>query len=387
MVTAPTRPAEPTVSSARVPLRVAIDAVPLLDTRTGVGRFVDETVRRLAADTSLSLVAYGYPIGGKARMRATVPPGVAVAHLPMVGPPMRAAWRRVDAPPIELFTGRVDVVHGPNFVVPPAWTARRLVTVHDLTMLNHPELCTDDTLEFPSLLQRAVDRGAWVHTVSEFVRHEVIDRLRVPPARVVAIPNGVTPAPPGDASRGRTLATSDRYVLAIGTIEPRKDFPRLVAAFDRIAGSHDDVTLVIAGPDGWGSDALRAAVRRSHHRDRIVRLGWVTDDDRNALLRGASVFVYPSIYEGFGLPPLEAMSAGAPVVTTRAGGITEVAGDAAMLIEPGDTEALAEAIDGVLADPALAEDLRTRGFANIERFSWDRTARDLAALYHRIAQA
>jgi len=369
------------------PLRVAIDAVPLIDTRTGVGRFVDETLTRLASDPTLDLVAYGWPLGGKDAMRAVLPRGVRAGHLPMAGPPLRAAWRRVNAPPIELWTGRVDVVHGPNFVVPPAWRARELVTVHDLTVLNHPELCTDDTLEFPSLLQRAIDRGAWVHTVSEFVRDEVIERLRVPPDRVVAIPNGVTPAPPGDAARGRELARSDRYVLAVGTIEPRKDYPRLVDAFDRIAASHDDVTLVVAGPEGWGADAFRAAVRRSEHRDRVVRLGWVTDDDRNALLRGATVFAYPSIYEGFGLPPLEAMSAGAPVVTTRTGGITEVAGDAALLVEPGDTDALADALDRVLRDPALADDLQTRGRANIDRFSWDRTARELSALYHRIARA
>lgn len=369
------------------PVRVAIDAVPLIDTRTGVGRFVDETLTRLADDPSLELVAYGWPLGGKDAMRAVLPQGVRTGRLPMAGPPLRAAWRRVSAPPIELWTGRVDVVHGPNFVVPPAWRARELVTVHDLTVLNHPELCTDDTLEFPSLLQRALDRGAWVHTVSDFVRHEVIDRLRVPAERVVTIPNGVTPAPPGDAARGRELAKADRYVLAVGTIEPRKDYPNLVDAFDRIAASRDDVTLVIAGPEGWGADAFRAAVRRSKHRDRVVRLGWVTDADRNALLRGATVFAYPSIYEGFGLPPLEAMSAGVPVVTTRTGGITEVVGEAALLVEPGDTEGLADALGRVLDDPALADDLRTRGLANIGRFSWDGTARDLSALYHRIARA
>jgi glycosyltransferase involved in cell wall biosynthesis len=369
------------------PLRVAIDAVPLIDTRTGVGRFVDETLTRLATDPSLDLVAYGWPLGGKDAMRAVLPHGVRTGRLPMAGPPLRAAWRRVSAPPIELWTGRVDVVHGPNFVVPPAWRARELVTVHDLTVLNHPELCTDDTLEFPSLLQRAIDRGAWVHTVSDYVRQEVIDRLRVPAARVVTIPNGVTPAPPGDAARGRELARSDRYVLAVGTIEPRKDYPNLVDAFDRVAATRDDVTLVIAGPEGWGADAFRAAVRRSQHRDRVVRLGWVTDLDRNALLRGATVFAYPSIYEGFGLPPLEAMSAGVPVVTTRTGGITEVVGDAALLVEPRDIEGLADALGRVLDDPTGADELRARGFTNIERFSWDHTARELSALYHRIAQA
>jgi glycosyltransferase involved in cell wall biosynthesis len=281
----------------------------------------------------------------------------------------------------------VDVVHGPNFVVPPAWRARELVTVHDLTVMRHPELCTDDTLEFPHLLRRALRRGAWVHTVSDFVRDEVIDLLSVPPDRVVVIPNGVTAAPPGDAARGRTLATSERYILAIGTIEPRKDFPRLVDAFDRLAADQPDVKLVVAGPEGWGAEQFRRTVRRADHRDRVVRLGWVTDADRNALLRGATVFAYPSLYEGFGLPPLEAMSAEVPVVTTRTGGITEVVGDAAVLVPPGDTEALAAGLAKVLADEGLADDLRARGTANLARFSWDRTAAELGALYHRLAES
>lgn len=371
--------------TARV--RVAIDAVPLLDTRTGVGRFVDETTSRLAVDPTLALVAYGWPLGGKDAMRAALPAGIATGRLPMAGPPLRAAWRRMSAPPIEMWTGRVDVVHGPNFVVPPAWRARELVTVHDLTVLRHPELCTDDTLEFPSLLRRALRRGAWVHTVSHFVRDEVIDLLGVPPDRVVVIPNGVTAAPPGDSARGRTLAQSERYILAIGTIEPRKDFPRLVDAFDRLAADQPDVKLVVAGPEGWGADEFRRAVRRAEHRDRVIRLGWVTDADRNALLRGAAVFAYPSLYEGFGLPPLEAMSAGVPVVTTRAGGITEVVGDAAELVPPGDTDALATGLARVLADDGRADDLRARGTANLARFSWDRTANELGALYHRLAES
>jgi glycosyltransferase involved in cell wall biosynthesis len=374
-----------TGAGARV--RVAIDAVPLLDTRTGVGRFVDETTKRLAGEPSLDLIAYGWPLGGRDALRRVLPPGVRAARLPMVGPPQRAAWRRVAFPPIEMWTGAVDVVHGPNFVVPPSWRGAELVTVHDLTVLRHPELCTNDTLEFPSLLRRSLRRGAWVHTVSRFVGDEVIDMLGVPAERVVVIPNGVTTAPAGDAARGVALATSERYILAIGTVEPRKDLPRLVAAFDSIADDHRDVKLVVAGPEGWGAEQFRMAARRAAHRDRIVRLGWVTDADRNALLRGATVFAYPSLYEGFGLPPLEAMSAGVPVVTTDTGGITEVVGDAAILVPPGDTDALADGLAKVLADASLAEDLRARGRTNIERFSWDRTARELATLYHRLAEA
>jgi glycosyltransferase involved in cell wall biosynthesis len=368
------------------PLRVAFDAVALLDTRTGVGRFVDETLERLALRGDLEITAFGYWPRARRRMQAVVPEGVGVSPFPMFGPPLRAMWRRGGFPPIELWCGRTDVVHGPNFLVPPAWRGAEVVTVHDLTILRYPEFCTDDTLQFPTLIRRAIARGAWIHTVSHFVGDEVVEQLGADPDRVVVIPNGVTPVPAADGAVVRSLAGGDRYVLAIGTVEPRKDLPRLVAAFDRLAAHDHDVRLVIAGPDGWGSDALRAALDGAHHRDRIVRLGWVSEQQRAELLRGAAVLAYPSLYEGFGLPPLEAMTAGTPVVSTRTGGITEVAADAALLVAPGDTEALAEALERVLSDGDLADDLRRRGTANATRFSWDRTASELGDLYQRVAR-
>jgi glycosyltransferase involved in cell wall biosynthesis len=372
------------------PLRVALDAVPLLDHPTGVGRFVGEVVARLAPRDDLDLVAYGWPIGGRNRMQAAVPEGVATARWPMVGPPQRALWRRCDLPPVELWTGPVDVVHGPNFVVPPARRAAEVVTVHDVTIVRHPELCTSDTLQFPPLIQRAIRRGAWVHTVSEFVAGEVVELLGVPAERVVAIPNGVTrpavlsgtPEAAAEAARGRALARAERYVLAVGTVEPRKDLPGLVAAFDAVAATDPDLALVIVGPDGWGADALTAAIHRAAHRHRILRLGWASDADRAALLRGASVLAYPSLYEGFGLPPLEAMAAGTPVVTTDCGAIPEVVGDAAVIVPGGDVDALAGGLAAVLGDEALADDLRARGAERVDRYPWDATADRLAQLYH-----
>ncbi len=366
-------------------LRVAVDAVPLVDTRTGVGRFVDETVTRLARRADLSLTAYGWAPGGKEAMEAAVPAGVRVAAMPMAGPQFRFLWRRVPFPPIELVTGPVDVVHGPNFVVPPAVRAGELVTVHDLTILRYPELCTPDTLQFPSLLERSLRRGAWVHTVSHHVADEVVEILGADPARVVTIPNGVTPVPEGDPADGHRLAGADRYVLALGTVEPRKDLPRLVAAFDLVADDDPELRLVVAGPEGWGAERFDGAVARARHRDRVVRLGWVSDHDRAALLRGAAVYAYPSIYEGFGLPPLEAMSADTPVVTTTAGAIPEVVGDAAVLVPPRDVDALAGALRRVLDDDALADELRRRGRTRAAGYSWDETAEALVRLYHRVA--
>lgn len=259
--------------------------------------------------------------------------------------------------------------------------------MHDLTTLHFPDLCTADTLAYPHLIERAVARGAWVHTVSRFVAGEVCAAFSVDPDRVVAIANGCdAPLPEGpstDAAAGRRLAGGPRYVLALGTVEPRKNLPLLVEAFDAVAAIDPGLRLVIAGPDGWGAEVLASAWERAHHRRRIRRLGWVSDEQRAALLRGATVFVYPSRYEGFGLPPLEAMAVGTPVVATTAGALPEVLGDAALLITPDDRDALGAALVDVLADDTLRAELAHQGLLRVSRYDWDQCTDDLVALYRR----
>ena len=172
-------------------------------------------------------------------------------------------------------------------------------------------------------------------------------------------------------------------MLTLATVEPRKDHPTLVRAFasDALAGPLADVRLVLAGPDGWGTEALQAALARSPAAARVTRLGWVDDASRADLLAGAAVLAYPSRYEGFGLPPLEAMAAGVPVVATAAGAVPEVVGDAAVLVPPGDADGLAAGLAQVLLDDGRADDLRRRGRARLAAFDWDRTVEGLVALY------
>jgi glycosyltransferase involved in cell wall biosynthesis len=253
--------------------------------------------------------------------------------------------------------------------------------VHDLTPFHFPELCDPTSLRYPALIRRALRQGASVHTVSQSMAGEIIDHFRVDPARVHVIHNGLTPLPP-PLPRDESVPP---YILALGTVEPRKGLPDLVAAFDHVAGSLPDLQLKIAGPSGWGEDALDDARRSARHADRIHRIGWV--EDRSTLIAGAMLLAYPSLYEGFGLPPLEAMSLGVPVVTTAAGAIPEVVGDAALVVAPSDVHALAEALLVAATDAAARERLTAAGRERARLFSWEQSGRELADLYRSLAGA
>jgi glycosyltransferase involved in cell wall biosynthesis len=311
--------------------------------------------------------------------------------------PVRTLWDRGIDLPLEPFTGRLDVVHGTNYVVPPTIRAAQVVSVYDLTTVHFPEMCEPATLAFPRLVRRAVERGAWVHTMSEVVAAEVVEEFGADPTRVRVVLPGVPPLDPHlSRSPGAVgpepvaepeVGPFGRYVLAIGTVEPRKDYPGLVQAFEKVAGGRPDLGLVICGRDGWGAEEFRRAWEASPVRDRIVRPGYLDDRSLARLLRGAALLAYPSRYEGFGLPPLQAMADGVPVVATAAGSVPEVVGDAALVVEPGDTDGLAGAMERVLDDPGLAASLSRAGVERAGAFSWERCASGMADLYRDAAGA
>jgi glycosyltransferase involved in cell wall biosynthesis len=372
-------------------LRVALDATPLLGTPTGVGVFCLGALRSLGERPDLDVRAFAVSWRRRAGIGAHLPATVAAAQRPMPARPLHAMWGRAAWPPVEWFIGRVDVVHGTNFVVPPTRRAAEVVSVHDLTPLRHPELCNPATLAYPGLIRRALRRGAWVHTDSAFVAAEVVEAFDADPARVRVVAPGVPPLPAIAPPVARTLIEPylppgvTRYVLAIGTAEPRKDLPGLVRVFDRLADRHSDLALVLAGPPGWGEEALTAAVVAARARARVVRTGWLEPPVLAGLLQAAAVLAYPSLYEGFGFPPLEAMAAGVPVVATRAGSLPEVLGDGALLVDAGDDDGLVEALDRVLDDPALRQRLVASGAARAASFSWERCGEGLSRLYRDAA--
>ncbi len=389
------RPERP-VTSDPGRLSVGFDATPLLGRATGIGAFCSGALTALASRDDVSVSAFAVSWRRRKGLEARVPPGIATGQRAMPARPLHRAWRLARRPPVEWFIGRRDVVHGPNFVVPPTRWAAQVVSVWDLTVVLYPELCDPPTLEYPGLIRRALGEGAWVHAPTRFVADQVVAELAADPARVRTVPLGIPalgplggPGPPDGPSPGpgpgrpavELPEGCGRYVLAIGTVEPRKDYPLLVSAFTAVAASHPDVALVVVGGDGWGAERFAAAVEASPVRRRVVRPGYLDDAALGAVLARASVLAYPSLYEGFGFPPLQAMAAGVPVVATAAGAVPEVVGDGALLVEPGDRDALAAALDRVLGGGSPVDDLVARGSDRAALFTWTACADGLVDLY------
>jgi glycosyltransferase involved in cell wall biosynthesis len=374
-------------------LRVAVDALPLIGRPTGVGAFCQGALAALATRTDLDVRAFAVSWRGRDDMFARLPATVTSRQRPMPARPLHRVWSRVDFPPVEWFIGPVDVVHGTNFTVPPARKAAAVISVHDLTPVFYPELCDAATLAYPGLIRRAIGRGAWVHADSSFVAAEVVETFGADPARVRVVTPGIPPLPSVDEATARRSvdpllpAGTNRYVLAVSTAEPRKDLPGLVRAFDQVAAELPDVALVLAGPPGWGDAALIEAIGAMRAAARVIRTGWVEDDMLAALLRQAAVLAYPSLYEGFGFPPLQAMQHGVPVVATRAGSVPEVVGEAAALVAPKDTDGLADAVSRILGQPGYRQQLIAAGRAQAALYSWERCGAELEQLYRAAAAA
>jgi alpha-1,3-rhamnosyl/mannosyltransferase len=282
----------------------------------------------------------------------------------------------------------VDVLHCPGPNVPLRTGALPLVvTVHDDVAWAHPEwMGRANVLQHRLVLERALPRAAAVITPSAFARDTVLARLELDPARVHVVPWGVdarfSPEPePADGPREGGLP----YLLAVGTLQPRKNLEAALAAFERAVDAGLEHRLVVVGARGWRDAALLSRVEGSRHAGRIRLAGFVADDKLATLYRGADALLFPSRYEGFGLPALEAMALGTPVVAARAGALPEVVGDAGILVDPDDPDALATALLELLADADRRARLRAAGLRRAGGFTWAACAELTVAAYRAAA--
>jgi glycosyltransferase involved in cell wall biosynthesis len=307
--------------------------------------------------------------------------------------PARLAWEQTRAGKVA---SRVqpDVWHGPHYTMPARAPVPCAVTIHDLTFFDHPEWHErSKVFFFKRMIRASAQHAATLICVSEYTA----DRLRAlvaPRADVVVAHHGVdherftaTADPDADRAALAPHGVAPPYVAFASTIEPRKNVPTLVDAFARVAASRPDLRLVLAGADGWGAREARDSIAASGVATRIIRPGYVANATLPALFRRAEVVAYPSFEEGFGLPALEGLACGAPVVTTAGSALGEVVGDAALLAPPDDPAALADAIASVLDDPAVAARLRAAGPVRAAQFTWARCVELHVEAYERAVVA
>lgn len=299
------------------------------------------------------------------------------------------AWNTLGRPVLPAALASADVLHATSGVaVPPAAGGQRLVvTIHDLAFERFPRLFPQRWRVLYRLgLRAAVRRADAILTPSRSTAEDLVSRTRVDPARVHVTPLAATlPSGGGDPTPVLDrLGVPGRYVLFVGTLEPRKNLVTLVRAYRRAAGAGVAHALVLAGAPGWSIDALERELALEGPGT-IVRTGWLPDEDLDAVYRAASVFVYPSVYEGFGLPALEAMARGIPTIASNSSSLPGVVGDAAITVDPASADAIAGAIEALTSDPARAATLGEAGRRRAERFTWDETARLTLEVYERLA--
>jgi glycosyltransferase involved in cell wall biosynthesis len=367
-------------------MRIGIDIRVLAGRRTGIGRFVGQLLNGLAAiDRDNSYILFFNALKGP--VPDDIPGADNFKILPIRWPNklLNAAWAYSLFPKIETFTGSLDLFHAPNFQMPPTRKAASVLTIHDLVFLLHPEMAIPASVRhFGPRIRHYAARADIIVADSHATANDIVTHLDVRPERVRTVYPGATRLREAGQNEIESIrrkhGIGQNYILFVGAIEPRKNLARLFTAFD-LSGLHRDFELVLVGPKGWHTDNIFATWRGLPCRDRIRWLDYVDDTDLAALYSGAAFFAYPSLLEGFGLPILEAMSVGCPVLTSGVSSMPEVAGDAALYIEPFDIDSIACGLRRLADDTALRLNLATLGRQRVELFTWERAASEMIEIY------
>ncbi len=368
-------------------MHICLDIQSAIAQRAGVGRYTRMLLENLAGLRGTDEVSFFY-FDFQRRGAVSCPPGArgrAVRWLP--GRLAQQAWKRLDWPPFDWLAGRADVYHFPNFIIPPLRRGRAVVTMHDVSFLRHPEFTEARNLDYlRARLADTVARADAIITDSAFCAAEMAELLPASRGKTTAIHLGIggefaPAAPPADWRARRGLARP--YLLSVGTVEPRKNFTFLLEVFEQLTGFDGD--LVIAGRRGWKCEPILARLRASPRAARIHWLADAADAELPWLYAGAELLVYPSVYEGFGFPPLEAMACGTPVLASAGGSLPEVLGGGAWILPGFRADEWAAAVHRLLSDAAARASWAERGRAWAARYTWAETARRTWSVYRGVA--
>ncbi len=376
---------------------IGIDYTAAARQRAGIGRYTRELITALLALESAHQYVIFAATGGlePGTWNPQPSPNVHLRTIPLTDEWLARLWHRLRLPiPVEVVTGPLDIFYSPDFVLPPTRrVTRTLLTVHDLSFMHYPETFVPPLRRYlERVVPRSIARADLVLADSAHTRSDIISLFGAPPDKVQVLYSGVHPRfcpepEPGERERLRDRYNigDQPYVLSVGTIQPRKNYVRLIQAFAHLPTCTlraANLQLLIGGGKGWLYQDIFAEAEK--HGNRVRLLGFVDDADLPALYRNAALFAFPSLYEGFGLPVLEAMACGAPVVCSNGSSLPEVAGDAALLVDPHDTDALAQAMARALEDADLRQKMIACGFAQAARFTWEQAACQLLAAFDAV---
>ncbi len=375
-------------------MRIAIDYTAAIRQGAGIGIYVRNLVDALLAQDASD--QYTLLTSGQASPEHPFPNAENVRGRNIFIPDryLNILWYRLHAPlPATLFTGPIDIYHGPDFALPPLnKNVRKVVTIHDLAFLEHPEYAVPSLAAYlRRVVPEAIAAADVVTTVSSEVSRTLVQHFQTPKEKLVVVPLGVsryfrrvTDPILLDATRHK-FGLQHPLVLAVGTQEPRKNHIGLIKAFHKAQKEKSGpAMLAIAGSTGWLYEETQQLVKELNLEKKVRFLGRVTDHELVTLYSSADIFAFPSFFEGFGIPPIEAMACGAPVITSNTSSLPEVAGDAALLIDPYNIDELAEAITRLVQDEGLREELRQKGYQRVQQFRWEVSASKMLAIYQRL---
>ena len=372
-------------------MKIALHLQPAVTQLAGIGRYTRELATHLLPllddTTKLRLDYFDF------RREARIPESLQqhrdlhpVRWIP--GGIIQKTWNHMGFPPYDWIHGRADVYHFPNFLAAPCKHGKSVVTIHDLSFIRFPQYTEPRNLQYLKAgIQRTAQQAHAIITISHFSAKEIATFLAVPEDRIFTTHLGVAEAFKKTSAKSieqfRTRNEINRpYLLTVGTVEPRKNIPFLIDLYEQMTDYDGD--LLIAGGLGWRYEPILKRIQDSPRAKQIRRIGYIPDEDLPALYANADAFLLPSFYEGFGLPPLEAMACETPVIASSGGSLREVLQDGAIVLDHYDMDLWRDAIAQILSDQAACHDLIQRGIKVASQYTWTRTAAQTLAVYRNI---
>lgn len=369
-------------------MRIGIDARLVFYSRAGIGQYITHLTKALAR---LNPTDVSFTMLQSRKDDSKITDHKRFGRVSLWTP----SHHRLEQPALRFETSRLglDLLHSPDFIPPFKRNYKSVITVHDLAFLLYPQFMTKESARYYGQIDQAVRSTDHIIAVSHATKQDLSKLLGVPDQKVTVIYEGINPQyGPLDKAEAAAMVQKQwnlepGFIFFISTIEPRKNVPTLLRAYRMLRDRYKSkARLVLAGKPGWLYEEVDSSVHQLNLEDDVIFLGRVSDEEVNYLYNAASMVVYPSFYEGFGLPPLEAMRCGTPVIASNIKVMLEVVGDAAILIDPHDDEALAVAMHRILSDDHLRQDLISKGFVRAQKFSWDQAARETMNVYRKVAQ-